>query len=199
MSTTLLSAYLKHGTQSLHDSVEEKMNAKKIFTPFYTPEDYKKLIWQNYLFFHHFEKPVFNHIAAPLAEALQLSGRRKLPYLEADLKETGLITDSGILTIGNVRNEATALGILYVMEGSTLGGNVIKKRLATLPAFSNLQFNFFGCYKENTGPFWTSFKEVLDSHFTVDQYDTVLEGAVKAYQYMIESWPEIWLRPQNKN
>ncbi|MFD2920411.1 biliverdin-producing heme oxygenase [Terrimonas rubra] len=183
MDTTLLSLYLKTATQSLHDRVEEKMNAKKIFTPFYTVEDYKQLIWQNYLFFSHFEEAVFNSFSPPLRTALQLPLRKKLPYLVADLEVLGL-TASGTASYTDTCSEATAMGILYVMEGSTLGGNVIKKRLTSLPAFTDIYFNFFGCYQENTGPFWTQFKEVLDTRFTTDQYEEVYRGAVKAYDYM---------------
>ncbi|WP_435524354.1 hypothetical protein [Chryseobacterium indoltheticum] len=51
-------------------------------------------------------------------------------------------------------NEHGALRAMYVVEGSTLGGNVIAKQLSKTEGFDNVTFNFFGCYQENTGPMW---------------------------------------------
>mgnify|MGYP000988652637 CR=1 FL=1 len=183
MDTIALSAYLKSATQVLHEEVEKKLNAGKIFSPHYTTEDYKELIRQHYIFFNLFEKLVFSSLSPEISDRIDVAGRTKLLYLEKDMTELGLETNEKTTSELSLTTEEAA-GFLYVMEGSTLGGNVIKKQLATLPQFTKIPFHFFGCYGPSTGKQWTTFKEVLDSSFTNNQYDNVLAGAVKAYSLL---------------
>ena len=82
-------------------------------------------------------------------------------------------------------NEHEALGAMYVIEGSTLGGNVIAKQLSKIEGFEEVTFNFFGCYQENTGPMWKNFKEVLDTDVAEENYPQVLSGAKKLYTFLL--------------
>lgn len=82
-------------------------------------------------------------------------------------------------------NEHEALGAMYVIEGSTLGGNVIAKQLSKTEGFDEVTFNFFGCYQENTGLMWKNFKEVLDTEVTEENYSEVLSGAIKLYTFLL--------------
>ena len=84
-------------------------------------------------------------------------------------------------------NEHEALGALYVIEGSTLGGNVIAKQLSKTEGFDGISFHFFGCYQENTGPMWKSFKEALDHGVDEEDYDKVLAGARKLYAFLLNA------------
>jgi heme oxygenase len=81
-------------------------------------------------------------------------------------------------------NENEALGAMYVIEGSTLGGNVIAKQLSKTEGFDDVTFNFFGCYRENTGFMWKNFK-VLDNEVSEKNYDEVLSGAKKLYAFLL--------------
>lgn len=183
METLALSAYLKSATQDLHERVEKKLNAGKIFSPHYTIEDYKELIRQHYLFFNQFETLVFNSLSPQISEQLDIQGREKLSFLLKDISDLGLDANDNTSTDLTLSAEE-AMGFLYVMEGSTLGGNVIRKQLAALPQFNEVQLHFFGCYGPLTGKQWSTFKEVLDSSFTNAQHDNVLTGAKKAYELL---------------
>jgi heme oxygenase len=59
---------------------------------------------------------------------LKLDSRTKIDALKTDLNKLNILTESETPT-HNLENEAEAFGALYVMEGSTLGGNVIAKQL----------------------------------------------------------------------
>ena len=53
-----------------------------------------------------------------------------------------------------------ALGRLYVLEGSTLGGAIIDRHLAALPELSGLRLRAFSPYGARTGAMWHSFRSV---------------------------------------
>jgi heme oxygenase (biliverdin-IX-beta and delta-forming) len=51
-----------------------------------------------------------------------------------------------------------ALGRLYVLEGSTLGGVFIDRHLATVPELSGLRLRAFSPYGPETGAMWHGFR-----------------------------------------
>jgi heme oxygenase len=180
----MLSEYLKQHTAAYHDAAEKLFNSKKIFNKTFTLEDYKKIIGTNYLMLLHSEDQIFSSLSAALAGKLQLEERKKLPLIEKDLACLSL---AGETTAQNLEfiSENEALGALYVIEGSTLGGNVIAKQLSKTEGFEKVTFNFFGCYQENTGTMWKNFKEVLDMEVNEQNYDEVLLGAKKLYTFLL--------------
>ncbi len=181
----LLSEHLKENTKYLHDATEAKFESQKIFDKTYSLQDYKKILWLNYLFHLNFENKAYDAISDETAKSINLDSRRKMDLLEKDLEILGM-QKAEINDAISVENEAEAFGIMYVMEGSTLGGNVIMKQLSRNPEFQDMTFNYFGCYADKTGEFWKNFKETLDSKFPEERYDEVLKGTEKAYQYMME-------------
>jgi heme oxygenase len=180
----MVSEYLKKNTAEYHDAAEKLFNSEKIFNKTFSLEDYKKIINTNYLMLLHSEEKIFNNLSENFSEKLQLDKRVKLPLIEKDLASLAL--ESQIASHDfDLANEHEALGAMYVIEGSTLGGNVIAKQLSKTEGFDNVTFNFFGCYQENTGPMWKSFKEVLDTEVKEENYNEVLSGAKKLYTFLL--------------
>lgn len=110
------------------------------------------------------------------------AGRDKSAILKADLIELGL--DPATLPICAdaaqlVSNRAGALGVLYVLEGSTLGGNLIAKALRKVPAWPAGRPTYFHPYGENTGAMWRRFVLMLDAE-PVDR-DAVIAGANRTF------------------
>lgn len=180
----MVSDYLKKHTAAYHDAAEKLFNSKKIFDKTFTLEDYKKIIGTNYLMLLHSEERIFNSFSEDLAEKLQLEDRKKLPLIEKDLASLSLKNRTAHHEL-EFTGENEALGALYVIEGSTLGGNVIAKQLSKTEGFDGITFNFFGCYRENTGPMWKNFKEILDTEVDEQSYDEVLSGAKKLYTFLL--------------
>lgn len=180
----MVSEYLKQNTAQYHDAAEKLFNSEKIFSRTFTLENYKKIINTNYLMLLHSEDKIFNSLSDKFSEKLQLNDRKKLPLIEKDLASLSLENREVSHDIEFI-NEHEALGAMYVIEGSTLGGNVIAKQLSKTEGFDDVTFNFFGCYQENTGPMWKNFKEVLDTEVTEENYNEVLSGAKKLYTFLL--------------
>jgi heme oxygenase len=179
-----VSEYLKQNTAEYHDAAEKLFNSEKIFNKTFTLEDYKKIISTNYLMLLHSEDKIFEKLSERFSEKLQLDDRKKLPLIEQDLKSLSLKSTAASREL-EFTSEKQALGAMYVIEGSTLGGNVIAKQLSKTEGFDEVTFNFFGCYQENTGAMWKNFKEVLDAEVPEEQYAEVLSGAKKLYTFLL--------------
>lgn len=180
----MVSEYLKQNTAEYHDAAEKLFNSEKIFNKTFSLEDYKKIISTNYLMLLHSEDKIFNNLSVNFDEKLQLNDRKKLPLIEKDLSSLALENQTPSHDF-ELANEHEALGAMYVIEGSTLGGNVIAKQLSKTEGFENVTFNFFGCYHENTGSMWKNFKEVLDTEVSEENYNDVLSGAKKLYTFLL--------------
>ena len=180
----MVSEYLKQNTAEFHDAAEKLFNSKKIFDRTFTLEDYKKIIGRNYLMLLHSEDKIFSRLSEKFSEKLQLEERKKLPLIEQDLKSLDLDHQKATEEL-SFSSENEALGAMYVIEGSTLGGNVSAKQLSKTEGFDDVTFNFFGCYRENTGSMWKNFKEVLDREVSEKNYDEVLSGAKKLYAFLL--------------
>ena len=179
-----VSEYLKQNTAEYHDAAEKLFNSEKIFNKTFTFEDYRKIISTNYLMLLHSEDKIFGKLSERFSEKLQLDDRKKLPLIEEDLKSLSLKSTAASHEL-EFMNECEAFGAMYVIEGSTLGGNVIARQLSKTEGFDGVTFNFFGCYHENTGARWKDFKEVLDTEFHEEQYAEVLSGAKKLYTFLL--------------
>jgi heme oxygenase (biliverdin-IX-beta and delta-forming) len=75
----------------------------------------------------------------------------------------------------------TALGVLYVLEGSTLGGRIIAQLISRkLNVAAGL--NFFLSYGDEVDKMWASFKAVLREPFTREQESEVIAGAIETFE-----------------
>ena len=180
----MISETLKAKTKNLHDRVEAHFNSNRIFEGTFSLNDYMNLILCNYLFLLNYEHAVFSAISEKNAAELNLEERRKLALIRKDMEALN-IDGSVSQTPVAIENQAETFGILYVMEGSTLGGNVIAKQLSKHPQFQEMSFSYFRCYGENTGSFWKNFKTVLDREISPDEYADCISGAEKAYRFLL--------------
>lgn len=94
--------------------------------------------------------------------------RGRLPHLRRDLSALGR-TSAEVRALevcgpaeDLVRDEATALGSLYVMEGSTLGGQLIGRAFADAAWLPRGGLTYFDPYGRRTGEMWRGFKGWLD-------------------------------------
>ncbi len=180
---------LKKDTRSNHDTLEELMFADSIMNGTLTLEQYKQLLTTNYLVHEALEDLLFNELYDQVGDELQLYRRRKLPALLIDLHELEMEApewagrEQGAES--DALNEASVLGALYVLEGATLGGHVIVKRLAVNPLLNrlNLGFPYYQVYGSELIPNWKKFCEVLNKQ-PESAYPIILDGARRMFEYI---------------
>lgn len=80
-----------------------------------------------------------------------------------------------------LHTRAQLLGAMYVLEGSTLGGQVIRRQLAK--AGIPLQAYFSG-HAEHTGAMWKSFCQLLTTAVTAEEQPEVVQSAVRTFQHL---------------
>ncbi len=91
-------------------------------------------------------------------------GRRRAPLYAADLRALGAPPAAEGPTLPEVRTTDGALGRLYVLEGSTLGGAVIDRHLAGLPRLAAVRLRAFSPYGERTGAMWRAYRSTTRAH-----------------------------------
>jgi len=181
----MLQEKLKQATQADHDTLEGLMFVHQIMGGTLNLQQYKQILATNYLVHKRFEDTLVNGLDATTASALGISKRRKLDALAADMLELNMDAPEPNADSISFENQAEILGALYVLEGATLGGNVIVKRLKINPQLNdlNLGFHYYQVYGESLIPNWKKFVEVLNSQ-PEDTDDAAINGAKKMFNYI---------------
>ena len=117
--------------------------------------------------------------------------RRRLPMLDADLRACGATGDQ-IAALPAVPETALpfadrprALGILYVVEGSTLGGQHVARFVAGhLNLSPGHGTAYFASYGPDVGRRWRETKALLDAPPFAADPDAVIAGATAAFDYL---------------
>ena len=99
--------------------------------------------------------------------------RSRLGLLECDIRALGGLPRRSPLAGYDVLTVPRALGALYVLEGSTLGGQVISRAVA--PSLGTDSLAFFTGYGSLTAALWSSFVAALDRYD--GDADAVVAGA----------------------
>lgn len=106
-------------------------------------------------------------VAGFAALGVDPAARRKSPRLRADLAAMGVASpDVPKRPAPPVDDLATALGVFYVLEGSTLGGRVlmdqVRTRLGAVPV------GFLAGYGDDTGRYWRRTRTALVDGVSAD-------------------------------
>lgn len=152
-------------------------------------EGYIKLLQHFYGYF----KPVEDLLDVYMNDKLvpEYSERRKAGALLADLEVMGGIDKEPrrSTNLPAITNEYQAIGAMYVLEGSTLGGKIISKMLMQrLGKEDNNGIAFFSGYGEHTDAMWASFTNTLDN-YTADKekQDEIVNTATQTFS-LFEQW-----------
>jgi len=186
---TLFLASLRQNTAESHQKLEDSERSKAILRPSVTLADYQTYLVKMYGITKVCEDQVF-----PLIEAVvpDLSERYKSAYILEDLAKTGYpeekLADLPVFdyTFSSV---SEALGFMYVIEGSTLGGRVLYKHIhQALGLNAENGARYFWGYGPQTGILWKSFIAAL-AGFAVEKDESVkiIESAVQTFAYT-DNW-----------
>ena len=121
--------------------------------------------------------------------------REKVPHLKKDLQVLGESTLQEYCTkLVQIETPAQVLGCLYVIEGATLGGQIISKHLlGNLGLGPDSGAAFFNGYGANSGSRWQSFRSFLTSSAEpISQDDEIVVSANETFRTLAA-----WLFPKS--
>ncbi|HEX8236637.1 MAG TPA: biliverdin-producing heme oxygenase [Abditibacteriaceae bacterium] len=120
--------------------------------------------------------------------------RRKVSLLQCDLLCRGfsraqIETIPPCSALPDVNSFAQALGCLYVLEGSTLGGQILARHFArVLDIDAQSGAAFFCSYGEHVGTMWRSFGQMLTAQATSPAIEEQMIGAARSTFEALETW-----------
>ena len=154
---------------------------------------YTRLLEKFYGFYH----PLEVKLGASLLEKpdnLRITERRqKGAWLAEDLAHLGVSDVSQLphcRALPEVDSWPRALGTMYVLEGSTLGGRHISAMLKTSDIPADAQ-RFFSSYGAEVGSMWRSFCAILNELTAPDEQEVAVANALATFACM-----QAWLNDQ---
>ena len=183
----MLQELLKEATKTHHDELEQLMFVGQIMDGSLTPAQYKVLLTANYLTHAYFEEYIYSNLSQSLQAELNIGERMKLPALLKDVEELLLPIPTYQPAIAPLQqpdvDDASLLGAMYVLEGATLGGHVIVKRLLVNPHLQqlDLNFNYYQAYGQELINKWKQFCQVLNTRVAEPDYDKAIQSATAMF------------------
>jgi len=173
---------LKSATATLHKNLEASVLSKKIMSLEVNKTDYSNYLHASLQMHSDVEWHVFPIIANVIKDS---SVRKKAFLIAKDIELLEIYSKPNHTFIDDQYNKQLNfnLGIMYVTEGSTLGGLYICKNLQQVIE-PNIPQTFLTAYGEQTGKRWSDFLKMLEDHLiTLDdvQKDEIIAGAVYAF------------------
>lgn len=180
----MIAEEIKKFTAPLHAQVEQEL-ISKLFNPELSPAEYARILSH----FHYAYDQMENVLESKSEGTELLYDRSKLSWIKHDLENLDSGSESVFLNqIFDLEvNYASCLGVSYVMEGSTLGGKFIAKKLQELEWIEkDKHLNFFLSYGDSRGEKWKDFLNLLNAYGDANpsRQTEVLAASEKAFQFM---------------
>lgn len=179
MKDIVLANLLKQETKVNHQQLEKLL--VKQMRLISKKEEYVKLLQIFYSYFGALEEKINKYILPHHLEEEHQFQRRKTDRIADDIVVSGGVVQEKAreYDLPEINNHLQALGALYVIEGSTLGGRVITKMMQRQLETDSMEgFTFFHGYGDETESRWATFKELLnDKARNIADTETVIRAA----------------------
>lgn len=184
MNSSIASGFLydiKTQTADSHKNLEQLPISMSIISPDMKIEEYT-----NYLSLMHDVHNDTEKFVFPLLSGLidDLEQRKKKQLIENDLLFLNYKkTNSAQVFQTTEMTIPFALGVLYVMEGSTLGGRFILKNVSKFEELSGEKgTSYFNGYGDKTGSYWKAFLSLMSEYEQEHNCgEEIIEGAKYAF------------------
>ncbi|MBW3637016.1 MAG: biliverdin-producing heme oxygenase [Armatimonadetes bacterium] len=180
---------LRDATRREHEQLEARIDllGRGWSLPFY-----RLLLQKFYGFYSVVEPPIFEREEWQQL-GFDVESRRKTELLRRDLRHLGLSVNQ-IEALPRLENALPlssfprVLGCAYVLEGATLGGQVITRHLRREIGVEPEQGGaFFASYGALVGPMWRDFVALLDTFpVSADEQSALLESARATFRALDE-------------
>ncbi|MBA2651320.1 MAG: biliverdin-producing heme oxygenase [Tatlockia sp.] len=178
---------LQEETKCLHDQIEQTFLLKKILLKEITLSDYQLLIQQ----FYGFITPCEALIDSLSCKSV-IKNRKKKPWLEQDLHALKISNNTNLypsvcIDLPVLSEYEQVLGYLYVIEGATLGGQLITKMIKSqLEITADQGGRFFHGYGDKTKIMWSKFCMNLCSITQAEQKNKIIYSASDTFKRLHE-------------
>ncbi|MCO8165761.1 biliverdin-producing heme oxygenase [Pseudomonas sp. 21LCFQ010] len=180
-------AALRAQTGQMHSGLEKRM-------PFFSARLdlslYTRLIQAYYGFYQPLEAALLS--CAWLPAGLDLGERLKVPTLLRDLQALAVEQPDRLALctrLPAIESPASVLGVLYVLEGATLGGQVLRREMhARLGLDEHSGAAFLDVYGRDTGRRWKAYLSLLDEQPTDAQFLQAAALAAESTFACFEQW-----------
>lgn len=178
---------LRHSTHSHHARINRHPLLCKLTRPGLTRSTYARILGSYWSYFQVIE-PAIERFLATCPGQFDYATRRKLPWLECDLSKFDTpapspnMTDQ-LQTLSRITEPGEAIGVLYAVEGSTLGGQVIARHLVqNLGIDQSTGARYFTGYGQETESRWQEFCSFAETIAASEkQIDLARRSAIRAF------------------
>jgi heme oxygenase len=170
--------HLRRATRDLHKKLEDDLDVVGELSS----EPARSRLLTRYHAFHGGADAILSRWISGTAGLEDLSRAVRL-RLDRSLV-TRLSPPSDQVSLPTVESREEALGVLYVVEGSALGGKLILRQLAARGADVS-ELGFLDPHGEQAGPVWRRFLEVLERELSGSEESiaAAVAGAVKGFVF----------------
>lgn len=154
-----------------------------------TVDDYITILTMFYGFFSPLEAQIEKHITAN--QLPDIGKRKRSALILSDLQQ---LDYKKPLTIAEdlpvIANYLQAVGVLYVLEGSTLGGQYIAQMLLQKPALKDHKdaITFFRGYEQENLAMWEIFIHHLQANLEKEEHlDIAMHSAIDTFS-LLDEW-----------
>jgi heme oxygenase len=173
---------LREQTNNVHKKIEKNQLMMEVMSDSFSLTRYQQLLRSFFSFYQPVELKIKNLI---FEHQIEYFYQPKCPLLEQDLLHLNVHNcneDRKQLSTSFLHDKASLLGVLYVIEGSTLGGILIRK---TIAKYINVNFmaNFFYPYGQATRTKWQRTCDFIASYAQKEQLDiqSICEAAIHTF------------------
>ncbi len=183
----MLLELLKTRTRTNHERLERDLD---ISAHLADRDSYIRLLARFYGWYQPWESTV-RHFPDTSVAAF-MSYRFKTDLLRDDLHmlgvDTSIISNLPLASPPKYKSASELLGACYVLEGSTLGAQIISRMIAQKLGFrTGSGSSFYAAYGTSTGERWKEFKQFLELHPGANDVDAVTNSADQTFE-LIRTW-----------
>lgn len=178
-------AELKQRTAHQHQQTEDGVD---LMRDDFSLKEYQNLLIRFYAFYKPFEARMQSAIEEK-AIAFDYTARLNMPRLQNDLQSLGMTKEEIAAiepfdSLPTLESPEKIFGALYVVEGSTLGGQVIARHLKEKFGLDETSgIAFFSGYGKETGKMWNAFREKISGFAeTTDNHEEIVKSANATFE-----------------
>lgn len=176
---------LRASTNDCHKQLELNNLSLALLSDTVNENIYCTYLARLYRFVKGFEQYIYPELSQHF---LNINDRKKAIFIEEDLKALGIAFEKHTLLEEAFFRDTypdvyMAAGALYVLEGSTLGGQIIVKHLHKAMPSDFVNVAYFSGYQQRTGSMWKEFLQQLTAlpQSTVEEQQ-IITGAITSFK-----------------